>query len=148
MTDEEPNIGERAAQAKKSRFNRMLIVMAGFGLMLGAMLRYVEADRGAIYTATPESMAINPAIAILVAIAVVVILIALPASGLKSMDELQRKNNINATAIAGLAAITAFPVWHLLYLGELLPPPTALGMFIILLGSGFAAYVFLSWRNR
>ncbi len=147
MTDQRPGYGEEKEKASKRQFNNALAISAIIGIIIAAALKYAQGDSGSIFTASPDTMSISPALAIGLTILVLAGFIVFPVLGLFRMDELERGHNVNASALAGLYGITAFPAWHLLSLGGLLPAPTAVGLFLIIFCGGFLSYLFLKYRH-
>lgn len=146
MNKTDPNYGAKKTRSETRKYIYALIFMAVAGAIIGTLFSHFDGETGNIFTDTPETLSLHPGIAIFLTALTLLVLIIMPALGLRHMDELERRLNINATAFCGLAGLAAFPAWHLLSLGQLLPAPTALGMFVILIASGFISYAILKFR--
>ncbi|WP_164116738.1 hypothetical protein [Sphingorhabdus sp. Alg239-R122] len=146
MNDTDKNYGEQKVKNQNRKMLKMVAFSLVIGGVIGTLLRNIDGGAVNLLTGNTENISLNPLTAILVAAAIFIGLIGFPLYSLRHVDELERRININATAISGLAVLGAFPVWLLLAIGGLLPHPTAYGMFLIAMASGFVSYLWLKFR--
>ena len=125
-----PGPGERAARARQRFQRNFLIGSSLFGGVIGGVT--VIARRGEISLSQAlktGAVALDPGIAVLLALGIVVGVVALPIYGFRSIDEVKVKRNLWAMAVGWFTLIGGYPAWVLLAVGGLLPTPDAMTLF-------------------
>jgi hypothetical protein len=140
MLHAEPGPGEQAAQARRRRLMVRMTVLAAFGAAIGFTAALVE-RRGAPILAGGT---IAPAFAVAAAIAMVVIQTIACIRYYREIDELQRLDNLMASATGGNLVIVGYPIWFLLWKGGLAPVPDALIIFGAVFATAMLTYL---WRK-
>jgi uncharacterized membrane protein YciS (DUF1049 family) len=93
-----------------------------------------------------SSGAVDPAIAILLAVVFVVGTVIANWIYLRSSDELVRANNY-AAAFWGMAfLLIAYPTWLILWMGQLVPEPNARGLYLMSLVAATVGYAWKRFR--
>lgn len=146
MTDTRDNIGEQNLRKRNRRTLSWIAIGLIFGLIVGFILGFYEEGEGNFLTGDIANISLDPAIAILIAIAFIIGLVIYPLYTLKHVDELEVHINANAAAFGGLAMLVGFPVWQVLAVGGLLPDPTAIGLFAIGFVVSMGLYIWFKIR--
>lgn len=144
-----PGPGERAARAR-ARFHRnYLLGAAAFGGVIGGLLAVgAPGTRHALAALVQGQLKLDPLFAIVIAIAVLIGLGALPAYGFRTIDEVKVRRNLWSMAAAWFVIVAGYPAWALLAAGGLLPQPNAAALFIGTYGATMIAYSVLWLRDR
>ncbi|MEQ8412002.1 MAG: hypothetical protein RIC51_03375 [Erythrobacter sp.] len=135
-----PGPGEARTRQRQRRQMIYVGVAALIGGAIGFLTGFFDRGDGSLFTGDWEALSLDPAIAVVVSIAIVAGLLALPLYGFTQVDELKREYNLIAFTGGCLATITGFPVWAVLYAGGFVPAPHAFGVFAIAFVSMMVSY--------
>lgn len=152
MTDRDsdlrPGPGERAARARERYQRNYLLGAAAFGGVIGGLLAVgTPGTRHALAALAQGQLKLDPLFAVVLAVAVLIGLGALPAYGFRTIDEVKVRRNLWSMAAAWFAVIAGYPAWVVLAAGGLLPQPSALGLFVGAYAATMLAYVVMRLRD-
>ena len=142
-TSELPGPGEAAERARRRRMWWTLGAVAGAGMPVGFFAALLErgGDRGVMSGTLPPWFAVTAAFVFVVAVG----------WGTwvrhRRMDELDRRDNLVAGSVGGNVVIGGYPVWFLLWKGQLVGAPDALWLFVASFIAALAAYAVLKYRQ-
>lgn len=144
-----PGPGEQAARAR-ARFHRnYLLAATAFGGVIGGILAVATpGTRFALFALARGELKLDPLFAILIAIAVLIGLGALPAYSFRTIDEVKVQRNLWSMTAGWFVVVAGYPVWVVLAAGGLLPPPSAGMVFLCTFGATMIAYSALWLRDR
>jgi hypothetical protein len=118
--------GERRAKARTRRYWLIVGALALAGFIPGFLLGFVEGDgligEGAVW---PAWLSILLAVIFVASVSIGAIFLH------RNMDELQRRQNERATAAAAGVYVLAYPVWFVLWMGDLVPEPSHWMLFAL-----------------
>ncbi|QIQ86138.1 hypothetical protein [Erythrobacter sp.] len=127
--------GEARTRQRQRRQLVFITIAALLGGAIGFTTAFFDKGDGSLFTGDWEALSLDPALAVILAIALVVGFMVLPLYGFTQVDEIKREYNLIGFTGGCIAVITGFPVWAVLYAGGFVPAPHAFGVFAI----GFAA---------
>ena len=146
-TDEQRNPGEARTRARRNRKIAYLVFTGALGAVLGATLSGLEGGEGYFWSGDIENLHLPVWGAIVLAIAFLLALVALPLWGFTQIDDYQARQNLIGYAGGCIAAVAGYPVWAVLAMGGLLPFPTAFGIFAIAFGATMLTFPFVKLRG-
>ncbi len=126
MTDDR-GVGERQERAKRNRTWTYYAALALAGGVVGFVFAQYETD-GAVWA----DGTIPPTVAVGLALVTAVAIIGGCIFMKRRMDEVELQNNLYAGAAASIIVMTGYPVWYLLWKGQLVPEPSHRIMFAAL----------------
>ena len=138
--------GEARLRQRQRRQIIYLGIAAVIGGGIGFSTGFFDKGDGNLFAGDWGDLKLSPAIAIVLAAALVVGFLILPLYGFRLIDELKREQNLIGMTGGCLAVLTGFPVWAVLYAGGFAPPPTAFGIFAICFVSMAASFLYVKWR--
>lgn len=149
MNVEQLGPGERAIRARQRLQRNFLIGCGLFGGLIG--VGAVIARRGNVslsQAVMSGTVALDPGVAVFLAIAMLIGLVALPILGFRMVDEVKARQSLWAMAVGWMTLMAGYPAWVLLAVGGLLPKPDAMILFVgVYLTTMFAALI-LWLRDR
>lgn len=141
MTTSDEMSGERRLKAREQRIWAVRGGLFVVGLVTGLLVGYLAGDEGFTSDAKwPTSIAVALVVTYLSTIAIGTWLLR------QSCDEVERLVQYKATAAAGLFYVLAYPVWFVLWKGDLLPEPSHWQLFIGFYLALTAGYLFYRFR--
>lgn len=140
--------GEARMRQRKRREIFTAVFAAMPGGVIGFIVAFADQGDGNLFNGERDKLALDPTIAVVLAVALLLALIALPLWCFTLADELVVKSNLIGFTGGSMAVMGGVPAWAVLHAGGLAPPPTAPGAWSI----GFAATVIvfaIAWlRSR
>jgi hypothetical protein len=128
----------------KQREQRIWVIKGGLfvvGLVTGAIVGYLAGDSGFASDAKwPTSIAVALVVTYLSSIAIGTWLLR------ELCDEVERQLQYKSIAAAGLFYVLAYPVWFVLWKGNLMPEPSHWQLFIAFYLALAASYLFYRFR--
>ncbi|WP_066650518.1 MULTISPECIES: hypothetical protein [Sphingomonas] len=144
-----PGPGEQAARARERFHRNYLLAAAAFGGVIGGVLAVsTPGTRYALFALAQGELKLDPLFAIVIAIAVLIGLGALPAYGFRTIDEVKVQRNLWSMTAGWFVVVAGYPVWVVLAAGGLLPRPSAVALFLCTYGATMIAYSVLWLRDR
>lgn len=139
-------VGEQIERAQRRRFWLTLGAIGATGIPLGFFIGF---NAGHHDVGIEEAAAmIPPAMLALAAVAYALAMTVGTWLFNRSIDEVERADNLWASAAAYYAYVVAFPCWWLLGKGGYVTEPNDWILFATALIVGLAAYVWRKWRAR
>ena len=136
--------GERLEQARRGRKTLITGAIAGVGMITGFAIGYYEADHGSgMFSSAqgwPPAMAMAITVSYLAAIVIGGVLLA------RQTDEFERMGQYKAVAVAALAYVIVYPVWFVLWMGDLVREPMHAILFLVFWVSLALASLFYRFR--
>ncbi|AOL23592.1 hypothetical protein Ga0102493_112580 [Erythrobacter litoralis] len=123
--------GEVRTRQRQRRQIVYVAIAALLGGGIGFVTGFFDKGDGSLFTGEWEALSLDPAIAVILALALVAGFTVLPLYGFTQVDEMKREYNLIAFTGGCIAVITGFPVWAVLYAGGFVPAPHAFGVFAI-----------------
>lgn len=136
----EPRDGLAAAKARKRRLQLIIGALMGAGAVIGFFSAMLETDGGAFMEGIPAGWAIA---------ASVILLVALGYGGWRynlATDELDRRDNQWAGAMALNVYIGGYASWYLWWRGGLVPEPQHQTIFVATMAVMLLAYGYKKLR--
>ena len=133
MTNRE-QAGTAIERRHRRRYWTLLVGGLAVAIVLGSIGRAFRDAGGTI----------DPAVAMIVAAGIIVLVVAGTWAYYRSVDELEWANNLVACFWGFNAFLLAYPTWHVLWKGGLVPRPD---MTAIYLGSAFIAVAAYLWKR-
>lgn len=136
----EPGDGLAAAKARSQRLHLIIAGLVVAGLVLGFFSALFEAEGGGFMEGIPAGWAIA---------ASVILLGALGYGGWRyhlATDELDRRDNQWASAVALNIYIVGYVIWYFWWRGGLVPEPQHETLFIATTGAMLLAYLYKKLR--
>lgn len=115
--DPRPDAGVRAARARQRRLYVVIAALAAAGFVVGFFSSMFERDGGGFLEG------IGPVWAVAASLILVVAIVWGTRVYMRHSDELERRNNSWGLVVAGNFFLIGYPVWFLLWRGELVPEP-------------------------
>lgn len=145
-TEMEAGPGEMRAKKRV----RGQIVYVAFGAVLGGVIGFLtgffDQGDGNLFAGDWDKLALDPILAIGLAVFLLIVFLALPLWGFSMLDDYQRENNYIAFTGGCLSVLASFPVWAVLYAGGYAPAPHAFGIFAIAYFSMIVAYLYARFK--
>ena len=123
--------GEKRTRERQRRQIIFILIAAILGGAIGFLTGFFDRGDGSLFNGDWEELSLDPTVAVIVAIALVIGFTVLPLYGFTQVDEIKREYNLIAFTGGCIAVITGFPVWAVLYAGGFVPAPHAFGVFAI-----------------
>jgi len=140
VSDDQP--GERAERQRRARKAWTIGAVAAVGMAAGFAMGWRDADN--LFSGTsegwPPAMAIAIAASYLLAIVVGGIVLA------RQTDEVELMGQYKAIAAGGLAYVVVYPLWFVLWMGNLAPEPMHAALFALFWLTLVAAFLFYRYR--
>ncbi|MEO0871534.1 MAG: hypothetical protein AAFY19_06165 [Pseudomonadota bacterium] len=149
MTDTiEKHPGEARMKARRRR-EIMTYIFAGIlGGVIGFIVAVADQGDGNLFNGDWDKLVLDPTIAVILAIALLLSLIALPLWLFGLTDELVRERNLIGYTGGSMAVMGGVPAWAVLHAGGLAPEPTAQGAWAIGFFVTMIAFAFAWIRSR
>ncbi len=143
--DRELGPGERATLARQ-RFQRNFLIgcMLFGGVIGGALAVGTEYSGGLIEGLSRGAIVLPPVVAIMLAIALLIGLVAVPVYSFRTINEVKVKRNLWSMAAGWFVVIGGYPVWAMLAAGGLVAQPNALILFAATYAVTMIAYA-IQW---
>ncbi|MEL6488299.1 MAG: hypothetical protein AAFQ13_14290 [Pseudomonadota bacterium] len=149
MTDTiEEHPGEARMKARRRREIITYVFAGGLGGVIGAIVTLADQGDGNLFNGDWERFALDPTIAVILAITLVLALIALPLWVFGLTDELVQKRNLIGYTGGSMAVMGGVPAWAVLHAGGLAPFPTAAGAWAIGFFATMAAFAYAWISSR
>ncbi|MEO0699325.1 MAG: hypothetical protein AAFY81_06355, partial [Pseudomonadota bacterium] len=103
---------------------------------------------GSLFLGEWEEMVLDPTIAVILAVTLLLSLIALPLWVFGLTDELVRERNLIGYTGGSMAVMGGVPAWAVLHAGGLAPEPTAQGAWAIGFFATMAAFAYAWISSR
>lgn len=138
-------------EARTRQRQRRQILFIGFAAVVGGVIGFLtgffDQGDGSLFSNEWDKLALDPAVAIVIAVLLLFGFGALPLYGFRTVDELKREHNFIAFTGGFVAVLTGFPIWAVLSAARLAPQPHAFGIWAIGFVAMLAAYLFATWRR-
>ena len=149
VASDRPGPGERAARARERFHRNYLLGAAAFGGVIGGMLAVATpGTRYALTALAQGQLKLDPVLAIVIAVAVLIGLGALPAYGFRTIDEVKVQRNLWSMTAGWFVVVAGYPAWAVLAAGGLLPQANAAALLLATYGATMIAYSVLWLRDR
>jgi hypothetical protein len=112
---------------------------------IGFMIVFFDQGDGNLFAGNWQ-LKLSPALSLLIAALSIFVFLFMPIRNLGKADGFQRDLSLIAFAGGWLGAVSAFPVWAVLYAGGFVPPPHAFGIFGIAYVSMLLSSLYAHWR--
>lgn len=142
------NLGPGEARTRQ-RQRRQMIYIACAGLIggvTGFLTGAFDRGDGSLFAGDWDKLALDPAVAVLIAVLLVLGFVALPLYGFCTIDEHKREQNLIAFTGGTVAVLAGFPVWAVLHAGGLGSAPHPFGVWLLAMAGMVCAYFFAIWR--
>jgi len=126
-----PGPGEARTRQRQRRQIVFVSIAALLGGAIGFTTAFFDKGDGSLFTGDWDALSLDPAVAVILAVALFVGFMVLPLYGFTRVDEIKREDNLIAFTGGCIAVITGFPVWAVLYAGGFVPAPHGFGVFAI-----------------
>lgn len=146
-TGQEMGPGERATLARRRYKQRVFVALLIFGGLTGGLMGALDQTEGGNGLTSLAQLSLPPVAAVLLAIAALVGLVAVPLYMFRKIDEHAIRRNLRGMAAGWMAVMGGFPAWFLLAAGGLAPAPTAIGLFLLAYGVTLVTFLILKWRD-
>lgn len=133
----------------RQRQRRQLLYFGGammIGMIIGLITGAFDQGDGSLFSNEWDKLALDPAVAILLAVLLAVGLGALPIYGFRTIDEMKREQNLIGFAGGCTAVLAGFPMWAVLHAGGLGAAPTPFGVWVLGFAGMVIAYLYAKWR--
>jgi hypothetical protein len=145
------NAGTGTGEARVRQRNRkqaLYIAFAGLvGGVIGAITAMSDRGDGSLFSNEWDKLALDPPVAILLAVLLLFGFGILPLYGFRTIDELKREWNLIAFAGGCTAVLAGFPMWAVLHAGGIGGAPTPFGVWLLGFGGMSVAYAYAWWRS-
>jgi hypothetical protein len=146
MTDlamnDDRNIGEKRARIARNRRLSLYGVLLVAGMAVGFLFGLYETD-GTAWIAQGN---IPGWLAILLASVTAFALIGGTIAAHRRVDEVERQNNLFSSAMAAGVVLVGYPVWYILWKGQLVSEPSHETMFVALYSVLLVTYLYRKFR--
>lgn len=144
IDDRTSGTGEAVTRARLRYRTKFLLACFVFGTAIGGVIGWQAAssDTGLDI----GRLTLTPIVAVLLAIALLVGLVAVPAFMFRKVDELKVRQNLQAMAAGWFALIGGYPAWQMLAAGGLVPQPSAVGLFLLGYAVTLAAFIIVKLK--
>ncbi len=141
IDDPAPGIGEAREKMQSGRSKRTLWILAGIGMVVGFFSAMLEGDGEGFLNGIPAAWAIASAAIFIAAISI--------GSWFyyRQMDEVARYTNLWAAAVTVNLYLIAYPIWYVLWRGELVREPSHEVIFLFVYVAYVAALGWKKWRG-
>ncbi len=119
------------------------LVVGGF---IGGITGAFDQGDGSLFGKDWDKLSLDPSIAILLAMLLLVGFLGLPLYGFRMIDDYKRERNLIGFTGGCLGVLAGFPIWAVLHAGGFLPAPHAFGIFAIAYVSMIVAFLYARWR--
>lgn len=136
----EPRDGLAAAKARRQRIQLIIIGLMGAGAVLGFFSAMFEVDGGGFMEGIPAGWAIAASL---------IVIVAFGYGGWRynlATDELDRRDNQWASAVAINVYIVGYATWYIWWRGGLVPEPRHETVFVATLAVMLLAYGYKKLR--
>jgi hypothetical protein len=146
--DEIPTTGPGEARTRQRQRRQMLYfsvaVMVGgiIGLVTGAF----DQGDGSLFSNDWDKLALDPAVAILLAGLVLFGFAVLPLWGFRTIDEMKREHSLIGFAGGCVAVLAGFPMWAVLHAGGIGSAPHPFGVWLLGFVGMMVACLYAWWR--
>ena len=144
----ETSPGEANTRRRKRRETLTYVFAGVLGGVIGGILAIADQGDGSLYTGDWANMTFDPAIAVILAVALLLGLIAFPLWGFGQIDELVRERNLIGYTGGMMAVMGGVPAWAVLHAGGWLPAPDAAGVWALGFVGTFATFGVAWFRSR
>jgi len=138
--------GEVRTRQRQRRYAAYMGLAAGLGGVTGFLISVFDRGEGNLFAGDWDALALDPGLALFLAVLLLIGFLALPLWGFALVDELKRQHSLVAYAGSGLAVMAAFPVWAALHAGGFVPAPHAPGLWLIGFAAMVLSYLYARWR--
>jgi hypothetical protein len=146
--DEIPTTGPGEARTRQRQRRQMLYF--GVAVMVGGIIGLVtgafDQGDGSLFSNEWDKLALDPAVAILLAGLVLFGFAVLPLWGFRTIDEMKREHNLIGFAGGCTAVLAGFPMWAVLHAGGLGSAPHPFGVWLLGFVGMTVAYLYAWWR--
>lgn len=140
--------GEARTRKRQRREMITYTIAALVGGVIGFLVAVADKGEGDLFSGDWDKLVLDPVIAVILAIAVVVGVIIMPAWSFTVSDELVRERNYIGYTGGGMAVMGLVPAWALLHAGGLVSAPTAPGAWAIGFFVTMATFAVAWFRTR
>lgn len=142
------NPGE-AITRRRNRREILTYIFAGLlGGVIGFIVAFADQGDGSLFKGQWEELVLDPTIAVILAITLLLALIALPLWCFSLTDELVQKRNLIGYTGGSMAVMGGVPAWAVLHAGGLAPFPSAAGAWAIGFFATMAAFAYAWLTSR
>jgi hypothetical protein len=138
--------GEARLRQRQRRQAAYFAVAALIGLLIGLSTSLFDQGDGNLFAGGSDRLALDPLVAIGIAILLLLGFLVLPLSGFSQIDELKREQNLIGYTGGCSAVLAGYPVWAVLNAGDLAPAPHAFGVWLIGFAGMGGSFLYARWR--
>jgi len=120
-----------------------LLVGGAIGLITGAFDR----GDGNLFSNEWDKLALDPAVAVLLAGLLLFGFCLMPLYGFRTIDELKREHNLIGFTGGCTAVLAGFPMWAVLHAGGIGAAPNPFGVWLLGFGGMTIAFLYAKWRS-
>ena len=146
--DEIPKTGPGEARTRQRQRRQMLYF--GVAVMIGGIIGLVtgafDQGDGSLFSNDWDKLALDPVVAILLAVLVLIGFAVLPLWGFRTIDEMKREHNLIGFAGGCVAVLAGFPMWAVLHAGGIGSAPHPFGVWLLGFVGMMVAYLYAWWR--
>ncbi len=148
MTDAEKGAagpGEARMRLRNRKQALYIAFAALVGGVIGATTSFADRGDGDLFSNDWDKLALDPMVAILLAVLLLFGFAILPLYGFRSIDELKREWNLIGLSGGCTAVLAGFPMWAVLHAGGIGSAPTPFGIWALGFGGMMIAYAYAWW---
>jgi hypothetical protein len=144
--DAKPGPGEARTRQRQLRQALYIGVAVIVGAIIGGLTGFFDRGDGNLFGSEWDQLALDPAMAILLAALLLFGFGFLPLYGFRTIDEMKREHNLIAFTGGCTAVLAGFPMWAVLHAGGLGAAPHPFGVWLLAFGGMTVAYLYAWWR--
>ncbi|TAD83845.1 MAG: hypothetical protein EAY70_01710 [Sphingomonadales bacterium] len=146
-TKQPPN-GPGEARTRQRQRRQMLYF--GVAVMIGGIIGVITGvfDRGdgSLLSNDWDKLSLDPPVAILLAVLVLIGFAILPIYGFRTIDEMKREHNLIGFAGGCTAVMAGFPMWAVLHAGGMGSAPHPFGVWLLGFAGMMLSYLYAWWQ--
>lgn len=139
-----------AGEARTRQRQRRYVLYLGFAGLVGGIIGFLVAvfdlGDGNLFSGDWDKLALDPAIAILLAVMLLFGFALLPLYGFRSIDELKREQSLIGFTGGCIAVLAGFPMWAVLHAGGHGAAPHPFGIWLLAFFGMLGSYLFARSR--
>jgi hypothetical protein len=139
--------GEVRSRQRARRQLAYLLTAGAVGGVIGLITGTFDEGDGNLFAGNWAALALDPAVAILLAVLLAFGLVALPLYGFRTIDELKRAQSLIGFTGGALAVLAGFPIWAVLHAGGLGAAPHPSGVWLLAFVGMGLSYLYALWRH-
>jgi hypothetical protein len=138
-------LGEARTRQRQRRQMLYLGVAVAIGGIIGLVTGVFDQGDGSLFSSDWDKLALDPAVAILLAVLVLLGFAILPLYGFRTIDEMKREHNLIGFAGGCTAVLAGFPMWAVLHAGGIGAALHPFGVWLLGFIGMILAYLYACW---